>query len=118
MSIIQLSVADSFLKRLIGLIGVTEVKQDFALLIPRCKMVHTCAMKFPICVFFIGPHGQILKCIPHLVPWRLAYHPNAVAVIETKCFDVKDTRKWSDAIQQAYKILIKHEKALQRQSNH
>jgi hypothetical protein len=43
-----------------------------------------------------------------LVPWRLAYHPNAVAVIEIKCFDVKDTRKWSDAIQQAYKILIKH----------
>jgi uncharacterized membrane protein (UPF0127 family) len=107
MSPINLKIADSFLKRLKGLLGVNKIASDFALLLPRCKMVHTWAMQVPIGIFFIGSTGQILKCVPSLKPWRMAYHPQAVAVVETKDFDKKDIRKCCDAVERAYWLLNK-----------
>ena len=104
---INLKVADSFFKRLKGLLGVNQIASDFALLLPKCNMVHTCAMQVPIGVFFIGSTGQILKCIPSLKPWRMAYHPKAVAVVETKDFDEKNICKCCDAIESAYGLLNK-----------
>lgn len=104
---INLKVADSFLKRLRGLLGVNQIASDFALLLPDCKMVHTWGMQVSIGVFFIGSTGQILKCIPRLKPWRMAYHPQAVAVAETKDFDEKDTGQFCDAIELAYWLLNK-----------
>jgi len=107
MTPINLIVANSFLKRLQGLIGVNEMAPDYALLMPRCKMIHTWAMQVPIGVFFIGSQGQILKCIPSLKPWRMAYHRHAEAVVETKYFDKKNIRKWRDAVEKAYWLFNK-----------
>lgn len=104
---INLKVADTFLKRLRGLLGVNQIASDFALLLPKCKMVHTLAMQVPIGVFFIGPTGQILKCVPSLKPWRIVYHPKAIAVVETKNFDKKDIYQFCDEIERAYCLLNK-----------
>jgi uncharacterized membrane protein (UPF0127 family) len=104
---LNLTVADSFLKRLKGLIGVNEIALNDALLIPDCKMVHTFAMQIPIGIFFIGSQGQILRCIPSLKPWRMAYHPYAKAVVETKCFDKKNISKHSHIVHKAYWLLNK-----------
>jgi uncharacterized membrane protein (UPF0127 family) len=107
MSHVNLKVADSFFKRLKGLLGVSQIESNFALLLPKCNMVHTCAMHVPIGVFFIGSTGQILKCIPSLKPWRMAYHRQAVAVVETKDFDEKNICKCCDEIERAYWLLNK-----------
>jgi len=102
MPTLNLTVADSFLKRLKGLIGVKALLINEALLIPRCKMIHTFGMNMSIGVFFIGSQGQVCHVIPHLKPNRMAYHKQAVSVVETIVFKKTDAKQWCNAVHQAY----------------
>ena len=102
MPTLNLTVADSFLKRLKGLIGVKVLPKNQALLIPRCNMIHTFGMNMSIGVFFIGPQGQVCHAIPHLKPYRMAYHRRAVSVVETCVFKKIDAKQWCNAVHQAY----------------
>jgi hypothetical protein len=90
------------MKRLKGLLGVKALQTNEALLIPRCKMIHTFGMQMSIGVFFIGPQGNVCHVVAHLKPYRMAYHWYAVAVIETTAFEKKDAKKWCNKVHDAY----------------
>ena len=62
---IEAWVAESFRARLLGLAGLAAVEPGRALVIPRCRSVHTFGMRFPIDVAFVGwptaaPRGAVL----------------------------------------------------------
>jgi hypothetical protein len=61
-------VADSYTKRMRGLVGRSRF--DGALLLPRTKAVHTLGMRFPIDVAFLDRDLKVLDTV-HLPPWRV-----------------------------------------------
>lgn len=66
--------------RLCGLIVRGAPPPGCALLIPRCRSVHTLGMREPLDVVFLR-HGRVLR-VNRLVPHRLAVCPAADAVLE------------------------------------
>jgi uncharacterized membrane protein (UPF0127 family) len=51
-------------------------------LIPRCSSVHTFGMRFPLDLYFLGEHGEVVA-VRRLVPARrLAFCGRARAVLE------------------------------------
>ena len=68
----NVTVADTFLSRLKGLLGRKELKQGEGLLLPRCSAVHTMFMSIPIDVIFFLETGEVLAIHEHLGPWKLA----------------------------------------------
>jgi uncharacterized protein len=73
--------ADSFLKRLLGLIPARS--PNHALLLTRCSSIHTFFMPYPIDAYFIDEKGKILKVIRSLAPWKIVLPvPGAAAILE------------------------------------
>ncbi|HEY9844418.1 MAG TPA: DUF192 domain-containing protein [Candidatus Obscuribacterales bacterium] len=64
--------ADSFMLRLRGLLGRSELDPDEGLLIVPCNSVHTIGMGFDIAVLFLSSEQRILHLIPELPPWRMS----------------------------------------------
>jgi len=62
--------ADTFLSRLIGLLGHASLPADEGLWIEPCDSVHTFFMRFPIDVAFVDREGTVIRCIERLRPWR------------------------------------------------
>ncbi|MCB9073288.1 MAG: DUF192 domain-containing protein [Bdellovibrionaceae bacterium] len=76
------NVAESFSKRLVGLIGTKQFKNS-ALWIPRCNWIHTFFMSIPIDVVYIDRQMTIRKIDHALPPWRLPFPVfSAASVIE------------------------------------
>ena len=65
-----------------GLLGRTEIPDDYAMVIAPCSAIHTIGMRVPIDVMFVARDGTVLKTCPSLHPWRLAGALRAHAVIE------------------------------------
>lgn len=63
-------VADTFSKRLWGLMGKDVCTDGDGLFLADCARVHTCFMKCPIDVLYLGPDLQVLDA-ETLVPWRM-----------------------------------------------
>lgn len=63
--------ADSFIKRLSGLIAYKRIDKDEVMLIKNCRMIHTCFMKFNIDVIFIDKNSKIIRLKENIRPWRL-----------------------------------------------
>ena len=75
--------ADTFYKRLIGLIGKKEIKQNQAMLIKPCSSIHTCFMKFTIDVVFLNKFNIVVGTLENLAPWKLSGNvKNANQVLE------------------------------------
>ena len=74
-------VAESFLMRLRGWMGLACVPAHL-LLIPGCRAVHSCFMRFAIDLIFINADRQIVSLVRGLRPWRFAACGSACAVIE------------------------------------
>jgi hypothetical protein len=64
-------VANSFFKRLKGLLGCKSLNEGEALIITHSKSIHTFFMRFPIDVLFVDKNNKIVKLIPSLKPFRL-----------------------------------------------
>lgn len=64
-------VAESFVTRLVGLMGRRSIPRDEALAFPRCNSIHTFFMRFPIDVVFVDQSGRVVKVIERLRPWRM-----------------------------------------------
>jgi len=70
----QLKVANDFLSRLRGLIGVRSFNLGEGLYFPRCNSVHMWLMSIPIDVVFLKKqHGtlKIVQVFSNIKPWRL-----------------------------------------------
>ena len=79
----QLSIADGFWSRLVGLQLRRPLPSDSGLLLVPCKSVHSCFVRFLIDVVFLDDQGCVLAVRRNLRPWRLAFAPRKThAVLE------------------------------------
>ena len=75
-------IATSFLERLRGLLGATELPAGTGLLFPRTRSVHTHFMRFPIDVVFLDDGGRVVAVRRALPPWRFAAAKAASSTLE------------------------------------
>lgn len=64
-------VANTFSKRLIGLIGKSDFSETSTLWFDSCDSVHSFFMKFSIGVVFVDRNLKVKKVIHDLHPWRM-----------------------------------------------
>ena len=62
------TVADSFWRRLRGLLGRSGLEQGEALVIVPCTSVHMLGMMFPLDVLHLHRDGTVLRALPDLRP--------------------------------------------------
>lgn len=68
----RILLADTFLTRLVGLLGRRQLEADAGLLIEPSSGVHTFGMLFPIDVVGLSRQRQVLALWPNLRPWRIS----------------------------------------------
>lgn len=64
--------ADKFWLRFKGLLGKRNMRDDEALIIYPCSMVHTLGMKMDIDVLFINDKGEIIYIIEKMLPGNIS----------------------------------------------
>jgi hypothetical protein len=79
---LRLKAALNFFDRLRGLIGSRQIDDDFGLLIPGCRAVHTMGMRFAIDLVFVNRDLTVLRVASNLRPMRFALCSKAAGVIE------------------------------------
>lgn len=75
----QASRADTFMTRLVGLLGRSSLESGQGLLIEPCSSVHTAFMRFTIDVVYVDRSGKVIKTSPEMRPFRLG------GVFRTSC---------------------------------
>jgi len=70
----EAAVADSYLQRLIGLLGKTKrwARQGCGLWIVPSRGVHTIGMMFPIDLIFLGKEREVVHVEEHVKPFRIS----------------------------------------------
>ncbi len=77
---VTVHVADTFVQRLIGLLGTSEPRW---LWFPRCRAVHTLGMRYAIDVAYFSAAGEVVGIVPKVPPRRLVQGPlGADSVLE------------------------------------
>jgi hypothetical protein len=90
----DLSIAETHLSRLRGLIGVSadHFRNGRGLWIRPCRGVHTLAMSFPIDVVYLNRTGTVVHVEPDLQPWRFSpIRMQAASVLELPSHTVART---------------------------
>ena len=64
--------ADTFWRRLVGLMGKAELGDNSGLILTPCNSVHTMFMRFPIDVIFLNHKLEILLIKQDLRPWSIS----------------------------------------------
>jgi len=67
----RVSIANTPLTRMRGLLGKDNLKQGEGLLIEPCSSIHTFFMKFSIDVLFLSKQNRVVALVKELVPGRL-----------------------------------------------
>ena len=67
----HIQLADSFLVRLIGLMGVKKLEKGQGMLLRKCTQIHTVGMNIPLDVVVLSSDDCILGLHEYLKPWRL-----------------------------------------------
>ena len=79
----RLTRADTFVKRLRGLLGKRELGAEEALWIVPCKSVHTIGMRFPIDLIFVDKRHEVVGTIPGMRPYGVTrFYSKADSVLE------------------------------------
>ena len=79
----EVGVADSWLRRLRGLLGRPRMRDGEGLLLLDCDSVHTIGMAYPIDVAFLDAEGTVVRSLDHLDPCRVGLGgPEAVHALE------------------------------------
>ena len=76
----RIRVARNPKERLLGLALRSETAH--ALLIPRCRAVHTWGMRFRLDLYWLGPNRSVVRVDRAVPPWRFRSCRGAVAVLE------------------------------------
>lgn len=85
--------ADSFIKRLKGLMFTKELSPQSAVYIYPCSRIHTCFMNYNIDVLYLDNNNTVLAVDEDLKPWRIGKKiKGAVAVIELVSGRAKETQ--------------------------
>ncbi len=65
-------VADSFLVRLIGLMGQKQLPPERAMILSPCTSIHTFFMRFDIDVLFVDKDNKVIGVCVAMKPWRVS----------------------------------------------
>lgn len=85
-------VADTWFKRIKGLLGTKQLKKSQALILKPGNSIHTFFMQFAIDVLFIDKDNKVIKAISCLAPYRLSgIYFNARLVIELPAQTIQST---------------------------
>ena len=88
----DVSLADTPLKRIKGLLGRKDFQRGQALIIKPCNCIHTLFMRFPIDVLFVDGNYQVRQTLSSLKPFRLTkIYFKAKLVIELPSGTIKDS---------------------------
>ena len=68
----NLEMKDTFLGRLIGLLGKKGLKKGQGIILKPCNQIHTCFMRFNIDVVFISKDLKVLKIIKNMGAWHFS----------------------------------------------
>ena len=77
-------VAQGLVERAVGLLNRSSLETDEALVLPRCRSIHTWFMRMPIDVVFLR-QGTVVKLAQTLGPFRLLSDWQADTVVELAC---------------------------------
>ena len=69
-------------ERMRGLARLDAMPDDYALLIPRCRSVHTFTMRFPLDLIWLGRDGRVVRIDENVPPRRLRTCVRARSVVE------------------------------------
>lgn len=90
-AVLTAEVADSFLRRVFGLMGRSPLPPRQGLLLTPCNGIHTLCMGFPIDAVFLDKDLRILKIAENLSPWvGFALCPGASSCLELSAGGVKE----------------------------
>jgi uncharacterized protein len=79
---VEIRIATTWRRRLIGLSLRGRPPPGGALLLPRCRCVHTCGMRFALDLVWLDAAGRVLGIDEGVRPWRVRSRREAVAVLE------------------------------------
>ena len=65
-----------------GLAGLDDLAPDVALLIPRCRSVHTFHMRFPLDLVWLAKDGSVVRIDENVPPRRVRTCVRARSVVE------------------------------------
>lgn len=74
-------VADNFLTKFRGLMGVGHLPQGDGLLITGCNSVHTHFMRMPIDVLYIDNHDRVVDIDAEMATWRIGRARKAASYV-------------------------------------
>ncbi len=80
---VRLIIAATPGSRLLGLMGLARLDRRDALLLPRCRAVHTFGMRFALDLIWLDAEGRVLRTDRAVAPGRLRSCRRAHSVIET-----------------------------------
>ena len=70
--------------RLLGLMGLETLDPGHALLLPRCRSVHTFGMRFALDLIWLDSGGRVLRTDAGVAPGRLRSCRRAHGVVEAR----------------------------------
>jgi uncharacterized membrane protein (UPF0127 family) len=79
---VEIRIATTWRRRLIGLSLRGRPPPGGALLLPRCRCVHTCGMRFALDLVWLDAEGRVLSIDEGVRPWRMRSRRDAAAVLE------------------------------------
>jgi uncharacterized membrane protein (UPF0127 family) len=79
---VEIRVATTWRRRLIGLSLRGRPPPGHALLLPGCRCVHTCGMRFALDLVWLDAEGRVLSIDEGVRPWRMRSRRDAAAVLE------------------------------------
>ena len=89
---LEVFMADSWLKRLIGLLNRSDLPDNHGLLLQPCSSIHTVGMRFRIDAVFLDDDGRVLGIRENIGPFRFCIAPKGTtAVLELASGNAKRT---------------------------
>lgn len=81
----RLRIADTFFKRLKGLLGSRSLPAGEALLIRPCNAIHMFGMRYALDIVFVSRENVVLQTVRSLQPGQTAKFAPAAYVLELPC---------------------------------
>jgi len=89
----QCRLANTFLKRAIGLLNRSSLRPGEGLLLHDCHGIHTVGMRFPIDVIFLDKSLRVMRLAQQVRPFRIGpAAKDAVYVLELPAGVIDDTK--------------------------
>lgn len=86
----QCEVADTTLKRMLGLLGREKLERGQGMWFEGFNSVHTFFMRFAIDVVFMDKKGKVIRIYERLAPWRMTgIHFQARSIVELPAGEAK-----------------------------